>query len=177
MPDVTWPGGGRRGAVASRTACRGGPGTPGWLSLAQQSRGLAGSPCRRIAAVVTPSVERRPGLASTVPFHTVLFALYPVVRMYAENRYEVPVGDVLVPLLIVEVVALGGLALLTWLLHDPARAGIVVSAAVVVVLMFGLLIELLEPITPECPGRHDRGRRSPRVGCVRLHQTDRPTAR
>ncbi len=96
--------------------------------------------------MVTPSVERRPSLASTVPFHTALFALYPVVRMYAENRYEVPVGDVVVPLLIIEVVALGALVLLTWLLHDATRAGIVVSAGVVVVLMFGLLMELLEPV-------------------------------
>jgi hypothetical protein len=71
-----------------------------------------------------------------VPWHTFLLAAYPVLFVYAGNVAEVNVADVLVPLLVLEAVAAVAVLLLTLLFRDPRRAGIVVSTAIVVLMLF-----------------------------------------
>jgi hypothetical protein len=73
---------------------------------------------------------------SRIPWHTFLLAAYPVLFVYAGNVAEVNVADVLVPLLALEAVALVAVVLLTLLFRDPRRAGIVVSVAIVVLMLF-----------------------------------------
>ncbi len=95
-----------------------------------------------MVASVVPLAE---SLASTLPFHSILFAFYPVVRLYGENANEVELADVVAPVALLLAVTLAGLLLLSRLLRDPRRAGIIVSAIVLVVLMSGLVAEVLAP--------------------------------
>jgi hypothetical protein len=78
----------------------------------------------------------RPSRLSRVPWHSFLLAAYPVLFVYAGNVAEVNVTDVLVPLLVLEAVAAVAVVLLTPLFRDPRRAGIVVSVAIVVLMLF-----------------------------------------
>lgn len=95
--------------------------------------------------MATSTAQRVEGLASTVPVHPLLFVAYPVLRLYEENMVEIEPGEVIIPLLFVVAVTAVGLAVVTLLLRDARRAAIVVSAAIVPMMMFGLLFELVQP--------------------------------
>jgi len=75
----------------------------------------------------------------------VLFAAYPVLRLYAANITEVDAVEIVVPLVIVVGLTLLGLGALTLLLRDVRRAAIIVSAVVLPFMLFGLLRNLAEP--------------------------------
>jgi hypothetical protein len=95
--------------------------------------------------MVAQAARRVDGVGSTVPFHPLLFAAYPVLRLYAANVTEVEAVDIVVPLVVVVGLTLAGLGVLTLLLRDVRRAAIITSAVVLPVMLFGLVQNLAEP--------------------------------
>ena len=93
--------------------------------------------------------EQRRDRASFVPVHPFLFALYPILRLYGENLYEVGTGDVIIPLLVTLALTAVGLVVASLLLRDVLRGAIVTSAVVLVVLLFGPVRDLLVPFAAE----------------------------
>ena len=78
------------------------------------------------------------------PFHAVLFAAYPVLFLYAQNADEVPLRDLVLPLLVALV---GGIALffaLRLLLKDTLRAGTMSTAILIVFFSYGHVWELVK---------------------------------
>ena len=88
--------------------------------------------------------ESSDGITSRVPWYPFLFALYPLVRLYEQNMYEVSVSDVVVPLLVVMGVTAVGFGVLAVLLREPRRAALITAAVVLVVLYFGLAASVIE---------------------------------
>ena len=84
-------------------------------------------------AIGTASTRR---VRPRVPLHPFLFAAYPALFLYAGNVGEVSIGDVVAPLLFIEAVTAVALALLSLVFRDARRAGIVVSATLVGVMMY-----------------------------------------
>ncbi len=77
--------------------------------------------------------------------HPVLFAIYPVLFLYAGNIGEVPFYDVLRPLIVLLVFAFLSSKLLTWLTRDRYTASLLVSFTLILFLSFGSIFELLIP--------------------------------
>ncbi|CAN5777671.1 hypothetical protein BH23CHL8_BH23CHL8_28090 [soil metagenome] len=96
--------------------------------------------------MVALAARRVDGIGSEVPVHPVLFALYPVLHLYATNAGEVAAADVLAPLLLVVGLTVLGQGLLTIILRDGRRAAIAATSVVVPVMLFGLLLEIAEPL-------------------------------
>ncbi|MFV2062555.1 MAG: hypothetical protein ACC726_03460 [Chloroflexota bacterium] len=91
-------------------------------------------------------MQRTDGLVSRLPLHPLLFAAYPIVRLYGENMVEVELGEVVMPLLVVVGATALGLVALSILLRDSRRAAIVTSAVVLPVMLFGLVLEVAQPL-------------------------------
>jgi hypothetical protein len=83
--------------------------------------------------------------AAARPVHPMLFALYPVLRLYSLNMNEVSIVDTLMPLLVVLGATAAAWAALTLLFRDLRRAAIVTSAGVIVVMLYGLVESELSP--------------------------------
>lgn len=81
-----------------------------------------------------------------VPFHPFLFALYPVLLLYADNLNEVQASDVAGPLLLVLSVASAGYLLLARLTHQRHVVALISTALIIVILSFGRISELIEPV-------------------------------
>jgi hypothetical protein len=96
--------------------------------------------------MVALAARRLDGLGSEVPAHPLLFALYPVLHLYATNAGEVAVADTVGPLVVVLALVALGLAVLALLLRDLRRAAIVASAVVIPVMMFGALRKVAAPV-------------------------------
>jgi hypothetical protein len=95
-----------------------------------------------MSAIASESSE---SLASTMPVHPLLLALYPVLRLYGQNVQDVALADVVMPLLLVLGLTLIALVALSALLRDSRRAAIIVSAGVVGILGFGLVADVVAP--------------------------------
>ncbi len=91
-------------------------------------------------------LKRSEGFASTYPIHPFLFAFYPVARLYEENMYDVPIGDVVLPLLIVLGVTALAFGVLAIVLRDARQAAIITSAMVLPVMLFGIVGDIVEPM-------------------------------
>ena len=89
------------------------------------------------------AARRAEGVPSTVPIHPLLFAAYPVVRLYEQSVSEVEPGDLVLPLLVVLGATALGMAVITLLMRDARRAAIVTSALLLPVLVFGLVREIV----------------------------------
>lgn len=108
----------------------------------KDSFGCRGCEAHRMDAHAPRSTD---GVPSAVPIHPLLFAAYPVVRLYEQNVAEVEPGDLVLPFLVVLGGTALGMALLNLLMRDARRAAIVTSAILLPVLIFGLLREIAEP--------------------------------
>ena len=94
------------------------------------------------------AARRVDGWLSTVPFHPWLFAAFPVVRLYAVNLTDVEPAEVPIPLLAVLAATTIGMTVVALLLREPRRAAIIVTAVLVAVLDFGLILDVL-PKSPD----------------------------
>jgi len=83
-------------------------------------------------------------LKKPLPLHTLLFAAYPVLFLYAQNVDFVPWGDALLPLTMVLAAALLLLLVLAAILRDAARAGLLVSLFTLLFFSYGHIADLLE---------------------------------
>ena len=99
--------------------------------------------------MATSIAQRAEGVAATLPLHPLLFAAYPVLRLYEDNMTEIEPAEMVVPLLVFVGVTALGMGLLTLLLRDVRRAAIVASAVVVPTTMFGLLFDVVGPVLGE----------------------------
>ncbi|MEX2556544.1 MAG: sulfatase-like hydrolase/transferase [Actinomycetota bacterium] len=77
------------------------------------------------------------------PFHPVLFSAFPVLTLYARNADEVPLRDLVLPLLFAMALGVALMFLLRWLLHDSLRAGIVSSAILLLFFSYGHVWDLV----------------------------------
>ena len=118
------------------------------------------------------------GVGSTVPFYPVLFAAYPVLRLYAANVTEVDLTDVIVPLVVVVGLTLLGLGALTLAAaRCPARGDHRLGRrpalhAVRAAAEPGRALRRLQsaPAHRGVPGRgRDRGHRGPARACPAGH--------
>lgn len=88
---------------------------------------------------------------ASLPFYPLLFAAWPVLRLFADNIVDVDAGEVLVPLLLVLGSTAAGFALLSLLWRAPRRAALVITAIVVPFLTFGLIADAIAPLWPHEP--------------------------
>jgi hypothetical protein len=77
--------------------------------------------------------------------HTLLFAVYPVAYLYSHNAWEVRTNQVIVPGFVVLATAGVCWALLTRLVGDAAKAGLVVSGSWLLFFFYGPVRELTGP--------------------------------
>jgi hypothetical protein len=90
-------------------------------------------------------VARRAGTESRLAgWHPLLFAAYPVLFLWSLNLDEVPLGDVLPPLIAVVVAATVATLVLAVLVGDRARAALIVTPIVLGLLMYGRVVDLIE---------------------------------
>ncbi len=78
-----------------------------------------------------------------IPYHPLLFALYPVLFLYARNLDEATFPDLLKPTVIVILLAGILFALARALFKDNTRAGILVSLSMVMIFTYGHVMEPL----------------------------------
>jgi len=83
-------------------------------------------------------------LKKPVPLHPFLFAIYPVLFLYAKNVDFTPWGDALTPLAIVAAAVALLLLVLFATLRDGARAGVLVSLSTLLFFSYGRIVDLLE---------------------------------
>jgi hypothetical protein len=93
--------------------------------------------------MVTQAARQLDSWVSRTPFHPWFFAAFPVLRLYAENLTDVEPDEVVVPLLVVLAATTIGMAVLGLLLRDLRRAAVIVSALVLPVLLYGLVLARL----------------------------------
>ena len=84
-------------------------------------------------------------LPRPIPFHPLLFVVYPALFLYSQNLGEVGPSEVIGPLLVLVGVALAALIALSLVFRDPRRAAIVVSVFAIGVLTYGF-VDLALPI-------------------------------
>lgn len=102
-----------------------------------------------------PVAQRSPApddsVLSRIPIHPLLLAVYPVLLLYADNLTDVPFVDAVAPTL----AALGITCLIWWalarVLGGRRRGAIVASAFIVPAMLFGVVVEALQP--EAVPGR------------------------
>jgi hypothetical protein len=83
-------------------------------------------------------------LKKPIPLHPFLFAIYPVLFLYAQNVDFTPWGDALTPLAIVAVVVAILLLVLFAMLRDGARAGLLLSLFALLFFSYGRVVDLFE---------------------------------
>jgi hypothetical protein len=83
--------------------------------------------------------------------YPLLFAAWPVLRLYGDNVKEFSLNELLLPLAMVVGLAIAVLLLSTLLWREPKRAAIVTTAFVVPFLTFGLISTAMAPIWPHEP--------------------------
>ncbi len=74
-----------------------------------------------------------------IPFHPLLFVVYPALFLYSQNLGEVGPSEVVGPLVVLGLVALAALAGLSLVFGDPRRAAIVVSVFAIGMLTYGFV--------------------------------------
>lgn len=87
-------------------------------------------------------------LRKPIPLHPLLFAIYPVLFLYAQNVDFTPFNDVVAPLVVVLAAALLLLLALYAVLRDAARAGLLVSIFALLFFSYGHVVDLLEDFQP-----------------------------
>ncbi len=80
----------------------------------------------------------------SIPLHAFLFAVYPVLFLYAHNVDFTPLSDALLPMIVVLAAALFLLLALYAILRDGARAGLLVSLFAMLFFSYGHFVDLLE---------------------------------
>lgn len=83
-------------------------------------------------------------LKKPVPLHPFLFAVYPVLFLYAQNVDFTPLGDALTPLAVVAVAVAILLLVLFAMLRNGARAGLLVSLFALLFFSYGRIVDLFE---------------------------------
>jgi hypothetical protein len=87
---------------------------------------------------------------SKIPFHPLLFALFPTITLYANNIHEVPGSVIWRPLLISLAGALLFLVLLRLLLRDWLKAALITSLLLLLFFTYGRIYDYLKT-TPLAP--------------------------
>src|SRR5512136_489346 len=77
--------------------------------------------------------------------YPILLALFPVLGLYAYNIQEVPLSELIVPLVIVLASSLALFALAFVVLRNAHKAGLVVSLFVILFYSYGGIERLLQP--------------------------------
>jgi hypothetical protein len=96
----------------------------------------------RVVSEVSPVVQKSQhdeSLLARVAFHPLLFAAYPVLLLYSDNVADVGPEELVPLLLVVVVVTLLIYTVLARATHNPRRVAIMVSAAVIPALLFGMV--------------------------------------
>jgi hypothetical protein len=83
-------------------------------------------------------------LKKSIPIHPFLFAVYPVLFLYARNVDLTPLIDALGPLAVALLAALLLFLALYVVLRDSAKAGLLVSACILLFFSYGHVVDLLE---------------------------------
>ena len=96
---------------------------------------------------------KRIAAGMSIVVHPFVFALFPVVGVYAYNMQELSISELAVPVVIALGSALALFFLSILVLRDGNKAGIVVSMLVVLFYSYGVVSFLLEPHVPWDPER------------------------
>jgi hypothetical protein len=91
------------------------------------------------------------------PFHSLFLAVYPVIDLYARNSAHIPLAECLRSLGLALGISLLLLVSFRLVLRDWARAGLVCSLLVVLLLSFGHVVNFLGQRVSESPGSLDLG--------------------
>ena len=86
---------------------------------------------------------KRPAIKKSFVIHPFLFAVFPILALYAYNKAELSFSVTLLPLAYASGVALLLLALSWLILRNVRKAGIVVSIFLILFFSYGYAIDLL----------------------------------
>ena len=96
-------------------------------------------------AVTTPEPRPASRRERWVAWHPLLFAAYPVLFLWSQNLGEARANDVLPLLVMIVAAAAVALAILTLVFRDARRAALIVTPAVVGLLMYGHVANVVGP--------------------------------
>jgi hypothetical protein len=80
----------------------------------------------------------------TPPLHPFLFAFFSIIFLYTNNISEMSLADIPLPSLVVIVMTFLIWAVLTKILHDPARAGVITTILLVSFFLYGYIYDAIK---------------------------------
>ena len=80
----------------------------------------------------------------SIPIHPFLFAIYPVLFLYAQNMDLTPLTEALRPMALAAGLAIPLFVVLWAVLKDGARAGLLVTLTALLFFSYGHFVDVLE---------------------------------